>query len=164
MTQVESVPPGPMMVAGPDRVTNWFLRRSASLPAWAGPAAGLVCIAGALGYTQFTDPANVAAGEPPTCLLKLTTGFDCPGCGGTRAAWYLMHGDLAAAARHHLLFVFAVPFLIYAYVAWSAKKVFNKQLPQLKMGPKAVAWFLAIWGVFSVVRNLPWAPFTWLYV
>ncbi|MEV0270804.1 DUF2752 domain-containing protein [Hamadaea sp. NPDC050747] len=164
MTQVESAPPGQLVVAAPDRVTAWFLRRSAALPAWAGPAAALVCIAGALGYTQITDPTTSAAGDPPSCLLKLTTGFDCPGCGGTRAAWYLMHGDLAAAARHHLLFVFAVPFLIYAYVAWAGKKVFNKQLPQLRVSPKMIAWFLAIWGVFTILRNLPWAPFTWLYV
>ncbi len=63
------------------------------------------------------------ADAAPSCLLKLTTGFTCPGCGGTRAAWYLLHGDLGAAARHHLLFVFAVPFLIYMYVAWAGRAV-----------------------------------------
>ena len=164
MTQVDSAPSAPMFVAPPDRFTAWFMRRSASLPGWAGPAAALMCIAGALGYTQITDPTSANAGDPPSCLVKLTTGFDCPGCGGTRAAWYLMHGDLGAAARHHLLFVFAVPFMLYAYVAWAANKAFGRKLPQLSISPKAIAWFLAAWGVFTILRNLPWAPFIWLYV
>jgi len=128
------------------------------------PAAALVCIAGALGYTLVTHPTQSDAGSPPSCLVKLTTGFDCPGCGGTRAAWYLMHGDMPAASRHHLLFVFAVPFLLYSYIAWAGNKSFGWKLPQLRLGPKAIAWFLAAWGVFTILRNLPFAPFTIFYV
>jgi hypothetical protein len=170
MTQAHSLPVAPVgshapvLVAQPDRFTQWMIRMGARSPRWAAPAASLLCIASALGYTIITDPANTEAGAAPSCLVKLTTGFDCPGCGGTRAAWYLMHGDVASAARHHLVFVFAVPFLLYAYVAWAANKAFGWKIPQLRVGPKAIAWFLAIWAVFTVLRNLPWAPFTWLYV
>jgi len=148
----------------PDRITRFFQRFWYGPPIWAAPAAILVCMAGAVAYTEVTHPTQAAAGDPPTCLLKYTTGFDCPGCGGTRAAWYLLHGNLPAAARHHAMFVFAVPFLLYVYVAWAGKRVFGWNLPPLTLSPKAIGVFLAVWGVWSVARNLPWAPFTSFYV
>jgi hypothetical protein len=157
-------PPG-YAVAQPNRFVRFILRASDRAPVWSAPAAIATCFGGAVAYTLITDPAHSDAFAPPTCLLKLTTGFDCPGCGGTRAFWYLLHGNLPQAARHHALFVFAVPFLVYMYVAWSAKLVFKRDvLPQLSLSPVALTGFLGAWLVFSVLRNLPWAPFTWLYV
>lgn len=32
-----------------------------------------------------------------TCILKHVTGIPCPFCGGTRAAWTLLHGDVIGA-------------------------------------------------------------------
>ncbi|WP_091554647.1 DUF2752 domain-containing protein [Micromonospora pattaloongensis] len=154
----------PPSVHQPDRLTRFVYRWSARAPRWLAPVTALGCIAGAVGYTVISDPTDSAADAIPSCLLKLTTGLDCPGCGGTRAAWYLLHGDLPAAARHHLLFVFAVPFLIYLYVAWAGRTWFGWRLPQLRMTPAAVGLFLGAWLAFSVLRNLPWAPFSWLYV
>ncbi len=148
----------------PDRVTRLVQRMWYGSPLWVAPTAMLVCMAGAVGYTLATHPTEAGAGDVPTCLLKYTTGFVCPGCGGTRAAWYLLHGDLPAAARHHALFVFAVPFLLYLYVAWAGKRVFGWKLPQLDLSPKVIGVFLAVWGVWSVARNLPWAPFSSFYV
>jgi hypothetical protein len=148
----------------PDPVTRFVQRVWTRSPIWAAPVAMLACMGGAVGYTLATHPAAAGAGDAPTCLLKYTTGFVCPGCGGTRAAWYLLHGDLPAAARHHLLFVFAVPFLVYMYVAWAGNRLFNWRIPQFKPSPAALGVFMAAWAVFSIARNLPWAPFTSLYV
>jgi hypothetical protein len=147
-----------------DRVTRFVQRQWDRSPIWFAPIALLACMGGAVGYTLATHPTEAAAGEAPTCLLKYATGFDCPGCGGTRAAWYLLHGNLSAAARHHAVFVFAVPFLLWMYVAWAGKRLFGWNLPQLKLSPRAIGLFLAVWGVWSVARNLPWSPFTSLYV
>jgi len=95
----------------------------------------------------------------------MTTGFDCPGCGGTRAFWYLLHGNLPAAARSHIMVAFAAPFLLYMYLSWAAGLILRtKRLPMLRIAPLTIAIFLIAWGVFSVLRNLPWAPFTWLFV
>ncbi|HEY0000574.1 MAG TPA: DUF2752 domain-containing protein [Actinoplanes sp.] len=147
-----------------DVITRVAERMWTRSPVWAAPLALLVCMGGAVGYTLASHPAGAGAGDAPTCLLKYTTGFVCPGCGGTRAAWYLLHGDLPAAARHHAIFTFAVPFLIYLYVAWAAKRLFGWQLPQLTLSPAVLVTFVAVWGVWSVLRNLPWAPFTAFYV
>ncbi|MFG1604284.1 DUF2752 domain-containing protein [Actinoplanes sp. NPDC049265] len=161
----ETVPaPPPPHYGGSDRVSRTLNRLWYGSPVWVAPAAMLACMGSALAYTELAHPTQAGAGDAPSCLLKYTTGFICPGCGGTRAAWYLMHGDLPAAARHHALFVFAVPFLLYMYVAWAGRRVFGWKLPQLTLGPKVLGVFLAVWGVWSVLRNLPWAPFTWFYV
>jgi Protein of unknown function (DUF2752) len=147
-----------------DRVTRFSDRLVARTPRWLAPVAVLGCIGASLGYTMWATPTENGADAIPSCLVKLTTGLDCPGCGGTRAAWYLMHGDLPAAARHHALFVFAVPFLLYLYVAWGLKSAFGMRIPQLRLSPKVLGWFLGAWALFTIVRNLPWAPFTYFFV
>lgn len=133
-------------------------------PGWVAPLAVLGCTGAAIGYTLWADPAKADADGIPSCLVKLTTGLDCPGCGGTRAAWYLLQGDLPAAARHHLLFVFVVPLLVYAYVVWAGRVAFGWKLPSLSVSPAMLGWLLAAWGIFMVARNLPWAPFTYFFV
>jgi hypothetical protein len=148
----------------PDRLTRFFQRLWFRSPVWVAPVAMLACMGGAVGYTLLSHPERADAGAAPTCLLKLTTGFNCPGCGGTRAAWYLLHGNIPAAARHHAIFTFAVPFLIYMYVAWAGRRMFNWKLPQLTISPRVMVGFMIVWGVWSVLRNLPWAPFTAFYV
>src|SRR4051812_18854033 len=102
-------------VPEPNRFTRLATRLYERSPRWAAPVAALGCMAAAVGYTMLVDPTKSGPDAAPTCLLKLTTGLDCPGCGGTRAMWYVLHGDLPAAARHHVLFVFALPFLLYLY-------------------------------------------------
>ncbi|HEX5597681.1 MAG TPA: DUF2752 domain-containing protein [Micromonosporaceae bacterium] len=148
----------------PGRFTRLVVAFYARLPRWTAPVAALGCIGAAAGYTLLANPASANADALPSCLLKLTTGLDCPGCGGTRAFWYILHGDLGAAARHHLLFVFALPFLLYLYVAWAVQHSFGRRLPPLRLTPTVLGTFLVAWLVFSVARNLPWAPFTWFYV
>ncbi len=148
----------------PDRLTRFVTRVAARSPFWLAPVAVFGCLAAATAYTLVTDPAAARADASPACLVKYVTGFDCPGCGGTRAAWYLLHGDLPAAARHHLVFVFAVPFLLYLYAAWAGKRLFGLRLPPLRLSPAVLGWFLGAWGLFSVLRNLPWEPFTRFFV
>jgi hypothetical protein len=150
--------------APPGRVTAVMTRLWARSPRWLAPAAILACFAGAAGYVLVSDPTDGGADAVPTCIVKLTTGFDCPGCGGTRSFYYLLQGNLPAAARHHLLFVFAVPFLVYLYASWAGQQVFRRKLPPLRLPPITIAVFLGAWFAFTILRNLPWAPFTWLYV
>ncbi len=156
--------PGAYPVTEPDRLTRFVARLYDRTPRWVVPLAAVGCVAAGIGYTLLSDPTRSAPDAMPTCLLKLTTGLDCPGCGGTRALWYVLHADLPAAARHHFLFVFALPFLAYFFVAWAGKQAFGWRLPELRISPKLISGFLAAWMVFSVARNLPWPPFTALYV
>ncbi len=148
----------------PDPVTRLILGIGRRLPVWAMPVSILVCFLGGVAYVLLANPTDADATSSPSCLVRLSTGFDCPGCGGTRAFWFLLHGDLPAAARSHMVAVFAAPFLVYLYVAWAAGRLFGWKLPQLRVSPRAVSLFLAVWAAFAILRNLPWAPFTWFYV
>lgn len=148
----------------PDRLTRVVLRLYERSPRWAVPLAAVGCVGLGMAYALLSNPAHADPDAAPTCLLKLTTGLDCPGCGGTRALWYVLHADLPAAARHHFLFVFALPFLAYLFVAWAANQAFGWRLPELRISSKVIVGFLGVWLAFSVLRNLPWAPFTSLYV
>ncbi len=37
----------------------------------------------------------------PLCTFYTTTGFYCPGCGGTRAVFALFHGDILKSLFYH---------------------------------------------------------------
>ena len=162
--QGPAVPPEWIAYTQQDRLTRFVTRLSARTPFWVAPVAVLACMAAAAGYTMVSNPVEAEAGAEPSCILKFTTGFVCPGCGGTRAAWYLLHANVPAAARHHLMFVFAVPFLLYMYTAWAGRLLFRWKLPQLSISPAVMITFMVVWGVWSILRNLPWQPFTAFYV
>ena len=66
--------------------------------------ASAIAIAGA--YVLFAFAPETHAFYP-RCAFKVLTGFDCPGCGTTRALHHLLHGELGAAFRlNPMLFAF----------------------------------------------------------
>jgi hypothetical protein len=148
----------------PNRLSRFVLRLHARSPRWIAPAAVATCFAAAASYVLVSDPTDVSASAVPGCLVKMTTGLDCPGCGGTRAFYYLLHGNLPEAARYHAVAVFAAPFLVWLYVAWAVRHVTGRQIPAPRIGARTVSVFLGVWAVFMVVRNIPIPPFTFLYV
>lgn len=161
---------GPITYAAVDGVppaqtrTGLFARLVARAPSWSGPAAIAACFAGVASWVLITDPTDGGATDPPSCLVKLTTGLDCPGCGGTRALYFLLQGNLPQAVRHHAMAVLAAPLLVWLYVVWSVRKVTGRRLPVPKLGGWPAVAFLVAWAVFTVVRNIPVEPFTALYV
>ncbi|GAB3646936.1 DUF2752 domain-containing protein [Glycomyces tarimensis] len=146
---------------------NAVSRLTASLLArrWLAPVALLGCFAAAAGGVVATNPTDNTG--PSTCLFKVITGFDCPGCGGTRAFYYLVTMNLPEAARHHAMAVFAAPFIVWIYLAWAVPRVAPRvrwRLPMFHLTPGVLTSFLIAWGVYWIARNLPWEPFTALFV
>ena len=135
-----------------------------SKPSWLAPLAILGCIGAAGTYVLSNDPTDAGLDPLGPCAFKMLTGLDCPGCGGTRMVWYLLHGDIFQAARHHIVALIAIPILAYAYVAFAARRLFNVTLPTKRIPLVGILGFLLFWVVFAVLRNLPWAPFDWFYV
>jgi len=43
------------------------------------------------------------------CPTKALLDIDCPGCGGMRMVYSLLHGDIGAALRYNALSVIAWP-------------------------------------------------------
>jgi hypothetical protein len=134
-----------------------FADRLWTRPAWLAPLAVFGCAASAVGYVLANDPTDAKADPLAPCLFRTLTGLDCPGCGGTRMMWYLLHGNLPEAARHHLVALLLVPFVVYGYLTWAASRLFGTK----PWRPGRVFWLTVAvsWLVFAVARNLPWEPF-----
>ena len=118
--------------------------------------------AAAAAFVLRFNPTDRVADPTGPCLWHAVTGINGPACGGTRMFYYLLHGDLLQAARHHLVALMAVPFLIYAFIGWAARVWFGVTIPRLRLTPWIYLSYAALWLVFAVVlRSLPWLPFTW---
>ncbi len=121
------------------------------------PGAGLVvagslAAAGGLAYLGTHDPH--VAGSYPSCILYSLTGIYCPACGGTRAAFDLMHGDVAAAFARNP----AVPLLLVVVLVWVGYRVTYRRRHGTK-APAVPSWVpiaIAVSAlVFGVLRNIP---------
>jgi hypothetical protein len=65
-----------------------------------------LCCGLVLGVFDATAPETFQKLLLP-CPVHFFTGLYCPGCGGTRALRFLLHGDILNSFRHHL----AVPYM-----------------------------------------------------
>jgi len=90
----------------------------------------------------------------PACQFHRLTGLNCPGCGMTRAAYALLHGEFLTALHDNALFVFAMVALAVrgGWFGWN-------QLRGRANGeffPVKFLWpMLVVALVFTVLRNLP---------
>jgi hypothetical protein len=132
--------------------------RAVAPPLAAAAAAGVGCVAIWLG-----DPTT-PGGLLPLCPTKALLGIDCPGCGGMRMVYSLLHGDIAAALHYNAVSFVAVLLFAWSLVAWTVGRLrgramntwLHRRWTSLAFSVVFVAWF--------VVRNLPFPPFTGLFV
>jgi hypothetical protein len=122
-----------------------------SLTAFAAIVLGATAI-GVGAVVFFFNPGT--RGFYPICLFHALTGWNCPGCGGTRSLYALLHGDWRLALKDNALFIV----LLAAVVArgiWFAGKKFRRQ-PAGNFLPAKILWTLLVVAVvFTVLRNLP---------
>lgn len=121
-------------------------------------AVGLaIILAGLLGAGAIlyrVDPASVS--WLPKCPLYQITGWHCPGCGITRAAHALLHGDVAGALAKNPLIVGATPILA-GYCIWKRRREGRGWTTTISS--RAVIGLLVILLAFAVLRNIPIYPF-----
>jgi hypothetical protein len=118
----------------------------------------LVCAA-----TWVGDPMT-PGGPLPVCPTKALLGIDCPGCGSARMLYSLMHGNVLAAARFNALGLVALVLLVWAYAAWTYGRVTGRRVRGWQHQRWAAMVTLLLVTGWFVVRNLPFAPFSALYV
>ena len=117
---------------------------------------GLATAAGLAGVMFFFNPAE--HGFFPRCYFRAVTGWDCPGCGGLRAAHQLLHGEVRAAFARNPLLVLALPLVGYFAVVFLLARVTGQKLPQPFRSAHWI-WVAAVVVVaFGVARNFPWWP------
>jgi Protein of unknown function (DUF2752) len=94
----------------------------------------------------------------PRCLLYVLTGLHCPGCGSTRCAAALLHGNIEQALAYNPLMVIALPLIIYGCARsgveiWTGTVIQKYRVPGWLL--KCVVVILLSYGV---ARNIDVYP------
>jgi hypothetical protein len=116
-----------------------------------------LAVMGSGGVLFFFDPTQ--HGFYPICLFHKLTGWNCPGCGGTRAAYQLLHGHPFNALQDNALFVLTLVALGLWSLRWLVRRM-RHQPTTFNVPVKAWWGFLIGVVVFTVLRNVP--AFAWL--
>ncbi|MBE1535337.1 DUF2752 domain-containing protein [Actinomadura algeriensis] len=139
-TTAHARPPAP-----PRRRGRALLPHAAVL---AGAAAGATLVA-------FVDPNE--AGHYPSCPFLTLTGLYCPGCGMTRMAHALTHGDVGVAFGLNPLMFVLLPVFGYLYARWAVLSARGRPMRSALFRPVPVFAFLGVIVVYWILRNLPFA-------
>jgi len=125
-------------------------RRSTVIAIWS------LILAGAA-YLFVFEPGKT--GIFPSCLFRSLTGFQCPGCGSTRAMHQLLHGHVVAAFELNPFFLLAIPFLLYALIRYSVVVMRGGVPRQNTLPPPYIYALFFIVVSFWIFRNTPFYPF-----
>ena len=125
-------------------------RRSTVIAIWS------LLVAGAA-YLYWFEPGKT--GFFPVCLFRFVTGYQCPGCGSTRAVHQLLHGHVVAAFMLNPFFLLAIPFLLFALIRYSSI-VMRGGVPRHNTlpAPYIYALFFVVLS-FWIFRNTSFYPF-----
>lgn len=101
-----------------------------------------------------------ALASGPGCAIQRVTGLHCPGCGSTRAAAHLADGDLKAALGSNAMVLVTIPLILIVLLGATLRSWTSLRLPPLPR-PR-ILWICLVVAVllFTVLRNLPVAPFS----
>jgi Protein of unknown function (DUF2752) len=135
----------------PSRSVPPKISTAPSLKFFAGVVLGFVVLCG-LAVVFFFNPST--HGFYPVCLFHQLTGLNCPGCGGTRALYALLHGHWRLALKDNALFILS----LVAAVIWIARFAFQKSRNQQATFqlPPGILWgILVVAIIFTILRNLP---------
>lgn len=94
------------------------------------------------------------------CPFRLATGLYCPFCGGLRMVHDLLHGDVLRALHDNAL---AFPLLALAALAGLNLAIGRwRGQPPVRLRPPGWMWpaVVVVLVAWTVLRNLPFAPFT----
>ena len=130
---------------------------------WAPPlaiAAGGVCVCAVVAWGNPTVPG----GPLPVCPTKALLGIDCPGCGGMRMVYSLLHLDLPAAIHYNALGLVGLVVAALSYGVWVWNRATGASVRQWYETRYAARIALVLVVGWVIVRNVPYPPFTRLYV
>lgn len=88
------------------------------------------------------------------CVFYQITGWQCPGCGITRAILSLLRLDIVQAFRYDLLFPLEIFYLLWVYAHASARYLKGGRfayIPPCQLLDIAILIVIVAWGI---LRNL----------
>ncbi len=99
----------------------------------------------------LVPPGSPHAKWLPKCMFHQLTGLYCPGCGATRALSAMLHGDVKASLHNNALLFPLLGLVVFLIVK-----------PQTSLKRPVAAAIIAVVLLFTILRNIPFAPFTYL--
>lgn len=123
------------------------------------PSARRVVTAGAIGALLAPTLINPNGSGPVLCPLRRVTGVWCPGCGMTRAAGWLAHGEWSAAwTLHPWVYALALQVALIGVVLAAARRRRHDLFRNRWVATSIIAINSA--GLFAVwVFRLTWGAF-----
>lgn len=70
------------------------------------------------------------------CKMKRTLGLPCPGCGGTRALWYLLHGRILSALYYHAFAVYGAIWYLMFFITQTLQRITRGRLSGIQFRDK----------------------------
>ena len=89
----------------------------------------------------------------PLCPFYAATHLLCPGCGGTRALYQLLHLNFAQALHWNALVTVCAPIFLAWFFFWYYSVVKYDRTPEMKLPRGVVIGLYATVIIFVVVRN-----------
>lgn len=127
----------------------------------AGPASEALAAAAATGFLYLVNPHAHQVFLP--CPFRLITGWYCPFCGGLRMVHDMAHGQVVGALHDDAL---ALPLLLIAVAAWLNLAIGRwRGRPVVRVRRPGWLWpaVTVVLIAWTVLRNLPFGPFTALH-
>jgi hypothetical protein len=132
---------------------NAGARQRRSVLAGAGLAVSAAALLAIIVLLYAVDPRSV--NWLPRCQFHQLTGWHCPGCGATRAAHALVHGEWVRALAANPLLVGGAPLLL-TVCAW--RRMRDGAGWSLRVRPAWIWGMVAVLAAFTVLRNVPVYP------
>lgn len=120
-------------------------------------AIGLIPVVATILFIFFPREITEAISRiSPGCIFHRLTGLSCPGCGGTRAAIAMIHGDWIRAFSLNFLWLPTIIILLVEYAnAWVSLFRTRAQTPVWsKIRLFLIQAYAIFVVVFSIARNI----------
>lgn len=103
------------------------------------------------GYSEYFENKYI-------CTFKSITGLMCPGCGGTRAIVFLMHGDILKSIIYHPCVILFVALYIHFMVLFFFRLHISENIENKKIKADYYVYIfiavLIIQWIFKIVLAL----------
>lgn len=91
----------------------------------------------------------------PKCIFKLITGYDCPGCGSSRALHALIHGNFLQALHFNYFLIVTFIYAGSVFFAGNLKWVKNSLIKKILCGKVVAGIYIVMFFFWWIIRNLP---------
>jgi hypothetical protein len=89
----------------------------------------------------------------PRCPIFAVTHLLCPGCGGTRALYQLLHLHLREALHYNALVTALFPVVCVGFIFWYYSTVRYGRSPRLQLPRSVMVCLYVVILLFAVLRN-----------